>query len=225
MATNSILRFGENAANILSQTEYQDDSQRLIGHQPGLARSTLENKVLKQVSAIAAGVAEFIADNQSNNVTDSLTAQNIADYLSTAILARVLDSGIGALQGLSDVQLSGLAANQRLKYNGTKWVNIDDRIFPDYSSPTSIPVNNLPIQAPSNGWVTIAATGSYRNGLAVFAGNDSSCPYLIASIGDDINTNTKSSSCSFAIKKDSYYRLQPAGEGFETIIAYFWAAA
>lgn len=225
MATNSILRFGENATSILSQTQYEDDAQRLIGHQPGPARSALENKVLKQVSVIAAGVAEFIADNQSNNVIDSLTAQNIADYLSTAILARVLGSGIGALGGLSDVELSELSANQRLRYNGTKWTNVDDRIFPDYSSPTSIPVNNLPIQASSNGWVTIAATGPYRNGLSVFAGNDSSCPYLIASLGDDINNNTKSSSFSFAIKKDSYYRLQPSGEGFESITAYFWAAA
>lgn len=89
MATNSILRFGENATSILSQTEYQDDAQRLIGHQPGPARSTLENKVLKQVSAIAAGVAEFIADNQANNVTDLLDRETLAQYLSAAIVAAI----------------------------------------------------------------------------------------------------------------------------------------
>lgn len=89
MATNSILRFGENANSILSQTQYEDDAQRLIGHQPGLARSPLENKVLKQVSAIAAGVAEFIADNQANNVTDLLAPETLAQYLSDAIVAAI----------------------------------------------------------------------------------------------------------------------------------------
>lgn len=227
MATNEILKFASTntGTNLLTQDEYSTDAQRTTGHQSGVARSKLANKAMRQVSAVASGVAQFIADHQSNNVTDSLTAQNIADYLSAAILDRVLASGIGAIGGLSDVQFSGLAANQRLKYNGTKWTNIDDRIFPDYSSPTSIAINNLPIQAPSNGYVTIAATGLYRNGLSVYVGNDSTCPYQICSMGDDINNNTKSSSFSFPIKEGSYYRLQPGSEGFEYITAYFWAAA
>jgi hypothetical protein len=89
MATNSILKFGENATSILSQTQYEDDAQRMIGHQPGPARSALENKVLKQVSVIAAGVAEFIADKQTNNVTDLLDRETLAQYLSAAIVAAI----------------------------------------------------------------------------------------------------------------------------------------
>lgn len=87
MATNEILTFAttNTGTNLLTQAEYASDSQRVIGHQPGIARSKLENKVLRQASLLSAGLAEFIADYQANNVTDSLTPQNIADYLLNAI--------------------------------------------------------------------------------------------------------------------------------------------
>jgi hypothetical protein len=91
MATNEILRFAETntGTNLLTQAEYASDAQRTTGHQPGIARSKLENKALRQASLIAAGVAEFIADYQANNVTDSLTAQQVADYLLAAITANI----------------------------------------------------------------------------------------------------------------------------------------
>lgn len=87
MATNEILRFAETdtGTNLLTQSEYLADSQRPIGNQPGVARSKLVNKALRQASLIAAGLAEYIADNQANNITDALTPQNIADYLQAAI--------------------------------------------------------------------------------------------------------------------------------------------
>ena len=87
MATNEILRFAETdtGTNLLTQAEYLADSQRPIGNQPGVARSKLVNKALRQASLIAAGLAEYIADNQANNITDALTPQNIADYLQAAL--------------------------------------------------------------------------------------------------------------------------------------------
>ena len=87
MATNEILQFAETdtGTNLLTQAEYAADSQRPIGNQPGVARSKLVNKALRQASLIAAGLAEYIADNQANNITDALTPQNIADYLQAAI--------------------------------------------------------------------------------------------------------------------------------------------
>lgn len=87
MATNEILRFAETdtGTNLLTQAEYLADSQRLIGNQPGVARSKLVNKALRQSSLIAAGIALFLADNQSNNITDGLTPQNIADYMATVV--------------------------------------------------------------------------------------------------------------------------------------------
>ena len=89
MATNEILPFASTntGTNLLTQAEYASDAQRTTGHQPGIARSKLENKALRQASLLASGLAEFIADYQANNVTDSLTPQNVADYLYAAIQA------------------------------------------------------------------------------------------------------------------------------------------
>ena len=85
MADNSILLFGGSATNILSQNAYSASEGRTLGHVPGIASSQLENKALKQASLLAAGLAQFIADNQAENIADTLTVQNIADYLQDAI--------------------------------------------------------------------------------------------------------------------------------------------
>lgn len=95
MATNEILPFAttNTGTNLLTQAEYVADAERITGHQPGIARSKLENKALRQSSLIAAGVAQFIAQYQSNNVTDSLTVQQVADYLLAAVRFQI-PSGI-----------------------------------------------------------------------------------------------------------------------------------
>jgi hypothetical protein len=95
MATNEILRFAETntGTNLLTQAEYAADAQRTTGHQPGIARAKLENKALRQASLMSAGLAEFIADYQANNVTDALTTQNVADYLADAVRRAAFASG------------------------------------------------------------------------------------------------------------------------------------
>lgn len=95
MATNEILPFAttNTGTNLLTQAEYAADAQRTTGHQPGIARSKLENKALRQTSLMAAGLAEFIADYQANNVNDSLTTQNISDYLYDAVQKAVFPTG------------------------------------------------------------------------------------------------------------------------------------
>lgn len=120
MATNEILQFATNntGTNLLTQAEYSADSQRVIGHQPGIARSKLENKVLRQASLMASGLAEFIADYQSNNVTDSLTSQNIADYLLAAIQSSL---GVTPPQFDNDLSLATteFVRRQGLQFAGT----------------------------------------------------------------------------------------------------------
>lgn len=87
MATNEILPFASTntGTNLLTQSEYTSDAQRTTGNQPGIARSKLVNKALRQASIMSAGLAEFIADYQANNVQDGLTQQQVADYLVLAI--------------------------------------------------------------------------------------------------------------------------------------------
>lgn len=129
MATNEILRFAETdtGTNLLTQAEYLADSQRPIGNQPGVARSKLVNKALRQASLIAAGIAEYIADNQANNITDALTPQNIADYLQAA-----LTGALGVTPPLfdNDTSLATTAFVQRAlgNFSGEAAYNVDTQL-------------------------------------------------------------------------------------------------
>jgi hypothetical protein len=84
MSANNIYLFGSAGTNELTTAAYLADAQRASGNQPGVARSQLVNKALHQVSTIAAGVGQFIADRSTTDVVDTLTAQNIADLLTAA---------------------------------------------------------------------------------------------------------------------------------------------
>lgn len=95
MATNEILVFAstDTGTNLLTQAEYTADAQRTTGNQPGIARSKLVNKALRQAATMSAGVAEFIADYQTNNVTDSATPQNISDWMADAVRQAAFTTG------------------------------------------------------------------------------------------------------------------------------------
>lgn len=118
MATNEILQFAETdtGTNLLTQAEYLADAQRPIGNQPGVARSKLVNKALRQSSLIAAGIAEFLADNQSNNITDSLTPQNIADYMAAVVRSLGIPTAVAG--GTPDAITADFTPNVALT-NGT----------------------------------------------------------------------------------------------------------
>jgi hypothetical protein len=87
MANNEILTFAENdtGTNLLTQAEYLADSQRVIGNQPGIARSKLVNKAIRQASLVAAAIAQYAADRQALDVTDDLTPAELADIIADAL--------------------------------------------------------------------------------------------------------------------------------------------
>jgi hypothetical protein len=96
MATNEILKFcgTDTGTNLLSQSDYNTSAgtsnNRNVGNTAGeYLLSELVNKVLRQTSTVAAGVAKFLADNQGTNVTDALTADQIAVIMTNAIAARI----------------------------------------------------------------------------------------------------------------------------------------
>lgn len=91
MAVNEILPFAQDpAALVLTQAAYAADVQRPVGHQVGVARADFANKVERQCSVIAAGVAQFLADNQATNITDLLTAAALSTIITNAIKAVTL---------------------------------------------------------------------------------------------------------------------------------------
>lgn len=91
MASNEILPFCETDTgdNLLSQAVYSTFLQRTIGNQPGIADDRLVNKALKQSTLIAAGLAKYLADNQSQDVTDDLTVDEIASLIGNTIVTGI----------------------------------------------------------------------------------------------------------------------------------------
>lgn len=86
MAANNILPFAQGGtALVQTQATYVADAERTTGNQPGVARPDFVNKTLRQVGAIAAGLAQFLADNQATDVDDALTPAALAAMILAAI--------------------------------------------------------------------------------------------------------------------------------------------
>jgi hypothetical protein len=104
MAKSSIYPFAEqaDAASILSDADYEADSQRGIGNQPGVARAAFVNKALRQAAALTAGLAAYIAARQGADITDALTSAEIEAYLDAA-----LDSQYERLGQITQTELDG----------------------------------------------------------------------------------------------------------------------
>lgn len=87
MAENQILSFAstDTGTNLLTQAEYVSDAQRTIGNQPGIARSKLVNKALRQSSLLSATLAQYMANRQSGDVVDTKTVAQLEEMLRLAL--------------------------------------------------------------------------------------------------------------------------------------------
>lgn len=110
MAANSIIPFAQaGGANVQSDATYAAASDRTNGNQPGIASSALNNKALRQASAIAVGVAQFLADKQSVDVTDALLGSAISAMLQDAIRASALGyAGMATIAGTATLTAADL---------------------------------------------------------------------------------------------------------------------
>lgn len=85
---NSIIPFAQaNDANVITDQQYQTDvngGTLQKGFIQGIAKSEEVNKVLRQATSIAAGIAQFLA-NEGYDIDDSISPQTLASYLSTKI--------------------------------------------------------------------------------------------------------------------------------------------
>ena len=116
---NEILPFAaeaqESLGEVLSLSAYQADTQRLRGNQPGIARLELVNTVLRQVSHVSAGTAQFIANRYASGVKDDGDLDAFEEAFKQAILAVIsdiatpLEEKINALDALRKAQIGRLA--------------------------------------------------------------------------------------------------------------------
>lgn len=91
MATiNEILAFAADGTvengDVMLLEDYLADAQRSSGHQPGIARQDLMNTNLRQVTHMAAGLAQFIANRYASGVVDDGDLAKIEAGLTAAIV-------------------------------------------------------------------------------------------------------------------------------------------
>lgn len=92
-AVNDILLFApdgtEGAGDLMTLAEYAAHADRLRGHQAGLAKRALENRVLRQTSLMAAGLAQYIANRHAGGVVDNADIDSVETGLTAAISAMI----------------------------------------------------------------------------------------------------------------------------------------
>lgn len=107
---------------------------------------------------------------------------------------------------------------------GGAWVvdsGDDLRKFADYSAFYGVGIGSVNYAA-TDGFLIVAAVGSYMNGLEVWVGNDASTPWLFSLIGDDMNYNSKAWTVTLPIRQGMYYKIVNGssrigfGYGFES---------
>ncbi|WP_237448778.1 hypothetical protein [Pantoea sp. Seng] len=91
MATNNFKPFAQaSGANVTSQADYEALAALLTGFQSGKASSAQINKALRQSSAIASVLAQFIADKSGNDVLDNGSTSTILTNLLLALKGNVV---------------------------------------------------------------------------------------------------------------------------------------
>lgn len=78
---NDFLEFATDPFSfVLSQAEYEEDDERFVGQQSGIARAALNNKALRQGSAMAATIGSFMQKQGYNAIDDGLTDVRRDDF-------------------------------------------------------------------------------------------------------------------------------------------------
>lgn len=95
MASTNFKLFDENKTNMMSDTEYNINTQRLNGVQAGIASSQLQNKTLYQTSLVAYSLAQIMMQN-GYNANDSAAVSAFVGNMSNSLLQKVLDKATTA---------------------------------------------------------------------------------------------------------------------------------
>ena len=90
MASTNFKLFDENKTNMMSDTEYNINTQRLNGVQAGIASSQLQNKTLYQTSLVAYSLAQIMMQN-GYDASDSAAFSTFVSNMSGALLQKVMD--------------------------------------------------------------------------------------------------------------------------------------
>ncbi len=103
MATSNIKLFDENKANLLTDTEYGTNTQRLNGVQSGVASSKLNNKAMYQVSLVAYAIGQLMAAN-GKDANDANAVSTFVANMDATLVQKVKDiaSSAEAIAGVNN---------------------------------------------------------------------------------------------------------------------------
>ena len=90
MATNNFKLFDENKTNMMGDTEYGVNPQRLNGVQAGVASSELNNKFAYQMSLVAYSIAQMMNAN-GIDANDTQAVSAFVNGLSSTVMQKVVD--------------------------------------------------------------------------------------------------------------------------------------
>jgi len=90
VAASNLKLFDENKANMLSDEEYNTNTQRLNGVQTGVASSSLQNKTLYQTSLVAYAIGQLMIAN-GKDATDSAAVSTFVANMDATMLQKVKD--------------------------------------------------------------------------------------------------------------------------------------
>lgn len=168
MANDFIPFSTSGTANVYTNAEYIADADTTNGNQPGIAKSKLVNKALRQCSIISTVVAQYIADITGTNAVDDGTTATLLTNLKSATnvatnthSATVKTTPVGADElGIYD-SVSGLL--NKLSFTNL-WASLST-LFAPIASPTFTGTPAAPTATTGTNTTQLATT-AYANAIA-----------------------------------------------------------
>ena len=155
MASSNILLFDANKANMMSDEQYNTNTQRLNGVQSGIASSQLQNKTLYQCSLVAYAIAQVMNQN-GLDANDTAAVSAFVANLSGTMLQKVADlatteeakAGVSTGKWMSPALVKAAMDT----FTANKWLPLaGGTMHGNLILNTSSPINAL--QAASKGYV------------------------------------------------------------------------
>lgn len=212
MATNEILQFAstDTGTNLLTQAEYAADAQRVTGNQPGIARSKLVNKAARQANLMASGLGHFIAQYQANNVVDTLSASQIADYLYNALIGSL---AVTPPQFDNDTSLATTAFVQRALGN----VGAVNYVMNSTTTIPSSKVGQTYISGGSTNTFNLPLTSSVPNGSTITIFCQGGTATVQRQGSDNIGVGVNTNNTSIFMRTNEYATFIAQDENWNTL--------
>ena len=213
MASSNILLFDANKANMMSDEQYNTNTQRLNGVQSGIASSQLQNKTLYQCSLVAYAIAQVMNQN-GLDANDTAAVSAFVANLSGTMLQKVADlatteeakAGVSTGKWMSPALVKAAMDT----FTANKWLHLaGGTMTGNLILNTSSPINAL--QAASKGYVDGKVSTSDTNNLNIFLKND-----ISSTINQEASTVTATTNFETVHTTESNSEWTPAvGSYFE----------